>query len=182
MIAFDKAGEFLLRIPLPVLIFLFVFVTVTLFSSDQHATLLGLADFRTEYRKFIGPTWLVLMAFICGRVWAEIALILARRKSKKMRIESLSRLTAEEKGCLSEFIFEGKNTIYAYHGDGVANGLIAKRILYRAANAFTVTQGMPCNLQEWARKHLETHPELLDGADGRHQSGLEGLGLGNLRP
>lgn len=48
--------------------------------------------------------------------------------------------------------------------DGVAGGLAAKGIIYRSSNVINLIDGVPHNLQPWARLFLSTHPEVLDDA------------------
>ena len=76
----------------------------------------------------------------------------------------MAALTADEKQMLRPYIFAGENTVYESIYDGVANGLVAKRILYRASNlSVPGTPGVlfPFNLQPQARIELTKHPDFL---------------------
>jgi hypothetical protein len=78
---------------------------------------------------------------------------------------ALADLTRSEKDFLRPFIIQGENTRYESIYDGVANGLQAKGIIYRASNLTVPGRpGMlaPCNLQPYARQVLNENRHLLD--------------------
>ena len=83
---------------------------------------------------------------------------------KRNALEILSELTAKEKQFLRAYIDDGENTKHAPINDGVACGLVAKKILYRASNlSLPGMPGMifPYNMQPHARKILRKKPELI---------------------
>ena len=78
---------------------------------------------------------------------------------------ALANLTKAEKDFLRPFIIQGENTRYESIYDGVANGLQAKRIIYRASHLTVPGRpGMlaPCNLHPYARQVLDENRHLLD--------------------
>ncbi len=50
--------------------------------------------------------------------------------------------------------------------DGVAVSLVRKEILYTPGKFALSRSGTPHMMQPWARRHLRSHPELLEGARG----------------
>jgi hypothetical protein len=78
---------------------------------------------------------------------------------------TLLDLTHAEKEFLRPFILEGNNTRYVSISDGVANGLQAKGVIYRASNfSLGGRPGMlfPWNLQPYARRALNENRHLLE--------------------
>jgi hypothetical protein len=77
----------------------------------------------------------------------------------------LKSLTKDEKAFLRPYIVDDENTQYASIYDGVANGLLAKNIVYRASH-ITVPgmPGMECpfNLRSYCRKVLNRRRHWLD--------------------
>jgi hypothetical protein len=86
-----------------------------------------------------------------------------RRFIKGVRYQ-LSLLTLDEKDFLRPYIWGGENSNYAQFSDGVANGLAAKNIVYRASNMSVPGSlaAFPYNLQPYARAELIKHPHWLD--------------------
>jgi hypothetical protein len=78
---------------------------------------------------------------------------------------TLKQLTREEKELLRPLIINGENTVYRPISDGVAAGLAAKHILYRASILSvpgSPRMPFPFNLQPYARKALSEDQTLLD--------------------
>lgn len=136
-------------------------------SIGQH---LGLKEARDTIRPFAGLAWLVSISLFIARIIAwTLTFFRSRRasaKAHKKRLETLKRLTAEEKGYLAAFILDGKNTVKVGLDDGIMGGLKAKEICYPASQIFDILEGMSFNLQPWARDHLSENQNLLDGAIG----------------
>ena len=76
--------------------------------------------------------------------------------------KTLTELTQDEKHFLMPYIFGGVNTQYADLNDGISQGLVAKRILFRSSRLVNILEGIPYNMQPVARRILSKHPELLD--------------------
>jgi hypothetical protein len=137
---------------------------------------LGLDGFVRDRRSYVGGAFVIAISLLAaqGFVWA-IGLIKSQYTkvkvkqtaalSKQRRLESLSKLTPEEKGYLLPYIVQEKNTMYFRLDDGIASGLQAKEIIYRAANVGDMLTGFAFNITSWAKEHLATNPHLLDDAD-----------------
>jgi len=157
------------RAPAPML-GLAIACTLVLFLPGDTAGKLGIADFRTEYKGFLGWGFIFSWSCVLGAlIWRGKDYVgdkIAERRMQKARERSLHELTAEEKGYLAEFL-GGRNTIYCVPSDGVAGGLVAKGVIYSPTHVYAVLQGVPFNIQPWARQYLEKHPEVLNGAKQR---------------
>lgn len=81
--------------------------------------------------------------------------------------DSLQRLSAEEKAYLRGYILDNTKTQYFEVTDGVVQGLVAAKILYRSASitgrySKSYIPMIAYNIQPWAWEYLNKHPELLD--------------------
>lgn len=168
-----NALEWLRKVPTGFLLSLSVVLALLLFLPAEIAEALAIKDFRDSYRKFLGPSFLLVVSFFITKALLSLNNIRRRKANESKRLSQLHSLTAEEKGYLAQFIIHGRNTIHVAMGDGVAGGLVAKGIIYRSSNAFNVLEGPPYNLQPWARDYLSTRLDLLDGAAGAPQTNEE---------
>lgn len=100
-------------------------------------------------------------AHLVDRVKANRAKKKEQEERVRFQLETLRSLTPAEKRALQPFIKESKTSVGFSIADGVAGGLVAKKILYRSANA-SFGYSFPHNLQPWAREHLRKQSELLE--------------------
>lgn len=115
---------------------------------------------------------LLFFAFLVSSVALLVSLISAvfefwveswiSRKLLKNRIELLHHLSVQEREFLSRYIENNMSTQRADYSDGIANGLQAKKIVFRTS-AVSEPGGrvFPYNIQPWAMNYLQKHPELL---------------------
>jgi hypothetical protein len=137
-----------------------------LFLPPRAIQTLGLDQFRTTYRGWIGAVFILSsalllshpMALLGAQVsewWKERAFLRSGRKR-------LKRLTPPEKEVLRRFIREKTRTQTLNFMDGVVAGLEQARILYRARNVGTMDGGFAYNLQPWAWDQLQENQQLLE--------------------
>lgn len=136
-----------------------------LFLPEEVIGQLGLTEFRHTNRTYAGLV-LVVSASLLAVSLVSVALPSIRvqwetRKLNKTALQALRELTEDEKDFLRPFM-QGENTRYARVSDGVAQGLVAKTLVYRASNLSVPGGGFPFNLQPYARRLLNDHPELLE--------------------
>jgi len=147
---------------------------IILFTPPGFSRTLGIDEFRETYRGWIGSAFILSLSYLAAHLaWWLRSIIMARRKRKqaeKTRNQHLHDLTAEEKGYLAPFVFDGVNTQNFDIDDGIAGGLTPKGIIYRASIIFDVVHGSPYNIQPWARAYLRSNPQLLEGARLRGQA------------
>lgn len=158
--------EYFRKVPAAFLVAVLVTLGLVLFVPDKYAQILAIDTFRNQYRIFLGPAFLLVLAFITARLYTHLAARHAERKALKEREETLHNLTPEEKGYLSKFIHEEMNSIYVGMDDGVMAGLRKKGITYLAAQMGSLLEGFAFNLQPWARDYLQNNPHLLEGQAG----------------
>lgn len=173
---FEKAYEILgaiNRIPVLLLVALGAADAFILFIPEPLAATLAVDEFRKIYRIYLGPGLVVLGAWLIARFLAMAAMPLKQRRNLRNLQKSLATLTAEEKCYLAEFMETGRTTILVPLGDGIIGSLVARKIVYRSSNVFDVVEGVPYNLQPWARQYLQENPNVLEGAADRSLSPRE---------
>lgn len=160
-------AEYFRKVPAAFLVAVLTTLGLVLFLPEHYAKVLAVDTFRGQYRVFLGPVFLLVLAFGVARLCTYIGRAYADRRLLKKRRELLHRLTPEEKGYLVPYIQEQQNSVYVGMDDGVMAGLGKKGVIYLAANMGDLLNGFAFNLQPWAREYLQSHPQLLDGYAGR---------------
>ena len=158
--------DYFRKIHIAFLIAIITIISLILFIPEEIAKTLAVNEFRKNYRIFLGPLRLLTIAFLITRIFLFIAKIYSEKKKLKVRYNVLYNLTPEEKGYLSIYITEQKNSITVGLDDGIMGGLELKNIVYRATNEGSILIGFPFNLQPWIREYLNKKPKLLEGAIG----------------
>lgn len=161
-----KFADFLKNISAEFLMAILAVLGLLLFLPSEIAAKISIYSFRETYRTYLGPAFLLVAAFLIARFYRFIAQAFTNRKNIKIRENFLRQLTPEEKGYLFPYIQEKRNTVNVGPDDGIMGGLVAKHITYRASNIGGALEGMPYNLQPWAREYLTKNSYLLDGHIG----------------
>lgn len=145
-----------------------VATTIVIFVPNEFAELIGILDFRIDNNGPIGWTFILtysyLISFLLWRIGKSISTRVIQGLTLKAHVKKLRKLTDIEKSYLSVFM-EGKNTIYVNAEDGVIGGLQAKSIVYQSANLVDLYEGVPYNLQQWARDYLADNAQFLEGPE-----------------
>lgn len=172
-----KFFDFVIKLPLSILIAFNAVLAILLFSPENLSKTFAIDEFVKLYRSYLGPSFILLFSLLITKLLVEG---MNKKKLFKKRMKLLNSLTSEEKGYLAVFIREGKNTIYCALGDGIAGGLIAKGIMFKASNIVNVLEGNAFNLHSWARDYLNKNLHLLKGASGKPLTTKEKI-FGNRR-
>jgi hypothetical protein len=164
---FMAFAEYFRKIPAAFLVAVLTALGLVLFLPEQYAKILAVDTFRSQYRAFIGPAFLLVLAFGAARFFTWLAGAYAQKRLVKERNELLHKLTPEEKGYLVPYIQNEQNSVYVGMDDGVMAGLRKKGVTYLAANMGDLLNGFAFNLQPWAREYLQSNLQLLDGYAGQ---------------
>lgn len=159
-------AEYFRKVPVAFLVAVLTVLGLILFLPEHYAKILAIDTFRSQYRVFIGPAFLLVLAFSAARLFTYFASAYADRRLLKERREPLHTLTPEEKGYLVPYVHSQQNSVYVGMDDGVMAGLRKKGVTYLAANMGDLLNGFAFNLQPWAREYLQSNPQLLDGFAG----------------
>jgi hypothetical protein len=144
----------------------------------------------TGFVAFAPPTWLSIF-WITGlvssyRPWFGLAFLLSaallassaliatcewlkgkyrERATRKYRHRRLRQLTEDEKAILRGYVEGQTKTQYLAMSNGTVGQFVAEKILFRASSLGSVADYFPYNIQPWAWKYLNEHPELLDPSE-----------------
>ena len=169
--------DFFRKIPAAFLVAIVTVLGLMLFLPEQTAKDLAVDIFREKYRVYLGPAFLLSVAFCVARVFNFFSnIVLVKRRLKKQQ-KVLHSLTSEEKGYLVPFIIHGQNSVNVGMDDGVMTGLRVKGIVYVPGSMGSVLDGFAFNLQPWAREYLSNKKHLLDGYAGRPLTPSERMGF-----
>jgi len=143
----------------------FIASAALLFIPEALVVQLGLEEIRHHYRTYAGVVFIASASLVAVSTISSCVRIALRpwrdHRFNRSVYRTLSELTQEEKEFLRQFMDGGSNTVTAAINDGIAGGLAAKHIIYRASS---ISYGfeLPFNLQPVPRRLLSAHPELLN--------------------
>jgi hypothetical protein len=126
---------------------------------------LGLDELVKTYRMYVGLAFVIsaslLLVGLLSFVWSLFSTPYQNWLFERNGVRLMEELTEEEKAFLRPYILNDQNSRVAPINDGVAQGLAAKRIIYRSSNIGHLFSGFPYNLQPYMRRLLTKRPELL---------------------
>nr|WP_315289730.1 super-infection exclusion protein B [Serratia proteamaculans] len=166
-------ADLLMKIPAAVLVMVVIALSLILFLPEGAAQAIYVDGFRKSFGVFIGPAWLLTIAFSGGRLFHHV---MEKRRQAQQLVQlknSLEELTPEEKGYLLPYIVNGENSIYVGIQDGIMAGLQKKGITYRASSMGDQMNGFAFNLHSWARQYLVENEHILNHAVGRPKTPRE---------
>jgi len=138
---------------------------VLLLLPNSVVETLGLASLRDQYRPVVGVVALVATSWLAAILLYDAGAWIHKRfrfgRATRRLLESLSPV---EKSYLKKFMSHKTRTATFSLSDGVARGLVAKRILYIPSNLSRDKDYFDYNLHTWAYKMLKENPWLLSGA------------------
>jgi hypothetical protein len=151
-----------------------------LFLPDSALEALGLSTLRGQHHTWLGLSFIgssaLLVSHLAGEAWTWFKSLYKERKLARIREAHLRELGPDEQGILVQYIANREKTRYFEFSDGVVNGLVTKKILYRASNMAAHFTTFPYNIQPWAWRYLLDHPEVLEGARNPGETKFNQLG------
>ncbi len=148
----------LLKLPLRILIFLLVLDILLLWEPSWMVSKLGLREFLDEYRKYLGPIFLLLSVGILAWLTKNIIQYVYEKKIAKKR---LWNLTPREKEILAFYIINNTRSQELPMSDGTVSELERIGIIYRSSD---LGHGgyFDYNIQPWVWDYLHKHPKILE--------------------
>ncbi|MGB6054623.1 MAG: super-infection exclusion protein B [Burkholderiaceae bacterium] len=141
---------------------------VLLYADEQLLQHLGVAQFAKDNRSVMGLALLgsiaLLLVGVCIRAGALVDTWRRKRKFQQRMTERLHALTEDEKQILRFYIGQETRSNTLRIDDGVVQGLVAARIIYRAAAQGSIIEGFAHNISDFAWQYLNEYPDLLDGS------------------
>jgi len=142
-----------------------VITAVLLFAPPTFLETLGVSTFVSQYRPILGVICLISGVLFFVHPISQIATALSDIGTDKLAARTnrkwLRTLTKDEKAILCRYVTQGTQSQMLDPESGITNGLVAKGIIYRAANIGRLGYGFAYNIQPWAWDYLNDHPELL---------------------
>lgn len=125
----------------------------------------NLLSFYDNYAWLFFVTFIGASAFLISEALAPFAVLIQRKLNEFVFISSskkfLHTLSQDEKAFLKFYFDNDTKTQHREYGDGVASGLEAGKIIYRASNMAVYHHTFAYNIQPWVWKYLKSHPECL---------------------
>lgn len=147
---------------------------ILLFSPEAFIQKIGVDTFASSNRQWLGLTflvsgvlWGVYVAATC-RSW--IADGFSKRRLRRQIIQKLSSLTEGEKQILRYYYAEDTRANVLDIGDGVVQGLVANRIIYRSASVGSLVEGFAHNITDVAWEYIFTNPQVLEGTTNTYRT------------
>jgi hypothetical protein len=143
----------------------FIAAGLVLFLPPRFIGQLGLDEVVKSYRMYVGLAFVISASLLAVRifsfVWSLISVPFENWLYERNGVKLIAELTEEEKAFLRPYILNGQNSQYTAIQDGVAQGLVAKQIVFRSSIVSTGNMQFPYNLQPYMRRLLTKRPELL---------------------
>lgn len=161
---FSKLSEWLKLKP-RYLVALALICGILLLSPERFVTFLGLQGIVASYRGWIGATFIISNILLLVHIAAYLGDPIERRindwRFVLVHSQRLRDLSPGEKDMLKRFVDQDTRSQDLNISDGVAQGLVRKRILIRVSNLGDAGGWFAHNIQPWAWNYLKKHPDLL---------------------
>lgn len=150
------------KIPISLVFAIGFVLALILFSPYSWIDKFSLSEFTVNYRVWLGPAFLCILAILVSRAFTFISESVVGFKIKRERLNNLKTLTRDEKEYLRIFVENDTETISREISDGIIGFLESKGIVYRTSSLSSYWETFPYSLQPWARKYLKEQPKLLE--------------------
>ncbi len=136
--------------------------------------MLGLEEFSTEYRMWLGLSLLVSLGICLVSVvlwlYQSILDVLNRRSIRSFIVKKLNRLTEDEKQILRYYFAKETRSNTLKLDDGVVQELVRCRIIYRSARLGNLVQGFSHNINDLAWDYIHANPHVLEGSTNTYRT------------
>ena len=171
---YAKTALEILKLAPPYLVSLGIIAALFLFAPDKMLKWLGIFHFVQHYRSSFAIAFIVTaVLFAVDRTIAVVGWIGHKKaiaKVAKARLERLHRLTEDEKQILRFYFAKQTRANGLRIDDGVVQGLVAARIIFRSTQLGNVLEGFGHNISDFAWEYLHDHPELLRGTTNTYRT------------
>lgn len=136
--------------------------SILLFTLDSWLAKINLLTIRNQYTELLGLAFIIsiVATLIQIALWVKKDLWIpycSRRNSEKR----FNNLSVQEKQVLCGYLLNGVKTDYFPLEDGVIQGLVHSKILYRSSDMGSAIHGFAYNIQPWAQEFLEKNIHLI---------------------
>ncbi len=145
-----------------------------LFGGTEFQETLGFSQFAKDQRAILGILFLssviLLLIAIGGGGIDWIKRFWRKRVFHKGIMKRLQRLTEDEKQILRYYIAKDTRSNMLSIEDGVVQGLVSDRIIYRSASLGNMHEGFAHNISTFAWDYLHVYPETLNGTTNTYRT------------
>lgn len=171
---FAKSALEFLKLAPRYLIAVALIAGVLLFLPDAWLQRIGVDTFATANRQWLGLTFLV-SAILWGvsavaTCWDWVAGNFFQRSVRQHIAQKLSSLTEDEKQILRYYLAKDTRANTLKIDDGVVQGLVANRIIYRSASMGNLLEGFAHNITDAAWDYILANPEVLQGTTNTYRT------------
>ncbi|MBE0449071.1 MAG: superinfection exclusion B family protein [Actinobacteria bacterium] len=146
-----------------------------LFFSESWLERIGLDSFAKDNRQWLGLTFLVCIILwgvaVISDCWGWLSNKIFQRKVEKHIIRRLNSLTEDEKQILRYYIAMNTRANMLKVDDGVVQGLVADRIIYRSASMGNILEGFAHNITDLVWDYIHENPKILQGTTNFYRTG-----------
>lgn len=164
---FTKSALEFLKLAPRYLISIALISGVLLFLAKSQLEYFGLDAFVESNRQWLGLTFLISIVLwgvaIVSVCWNWLKNKLFQRDVEQHIIRKLNTLTEDEKQILRYYIAKNTRANMLKVDDGVVQGLIADRIIYRSASMGNILEGFAHNVTDFVWDYIHENPEILQG-------------------
>ena len=124
---------------------------------------INLLNFWMALRPYIFVVGIVsTIWFLSGSIFDMTQTLSSKITTNRNEEKTILATSRVEREYLARYLHSDTTTLAFDYRDGIVNGLIGKRILYRASEASNpMSFNFDYNIQPWAWDYLKKHPELL---------------------
>jgi hypothetical protein len=154
-----------LKLPTKAFVGLALASGILIFSSAQLLTHLGLVNFVSTYRPYLGAVFIFGISFTLVYCLSSVFTVIQPWVTQTYNIHKYKKrmydLTPEEKKILSSYISRQTLSQPLDIRSGVVSSLVSAGIIYRATSVGTFTE-FEFVIHPWARKFLKKYPHVLE--------------------
>lgn len=144
-----------------------IICAILLFLKSDAIGILGLEEFRTENRTYIGIVFLISTALLASYPiksladWAKVWL--RNYRQYRYGLDFLKKLSPEQKIIIQKFMDKNTRSMTLEFDDGNVKELATYGIIYLPHRITRLEYGRftDYNMQPWAFDHLKKHPNLI---------------------
>jgi len=169
-----KSALELLKLAPRYLISVALIAGVLLFFPSVWLAYIGVDNFAVANRQWLGLIFLVCASLWCvsavASCWDWVAGKFFQRRVRQRITHKLSSLTEGEKQILRYYFAKDTRANTLKIDDGVVQGLVANRIIYRSASMGSILDGFAHNITDAAWNYICANPEVLQGTTNTYRT------------
>jgi hypothetical protein len=145
-----------------------------LWADSRILEELGLYEISIAFKSYLGFAIVFSGAFSFVYIFLAIKNLIIenyqKREFRKAIDKRLAALTEDEKQILRYYFAKNTRANSLRVDDGVVQGLVAARIIYRSATIGDMVDGFAFNITDYAWEQIHKNPQFLEGTTNTYQT------------